>query len=243
MKKALERWQLEQLRAVDPAFPSGTVEECEAPDFLIHTHRGVLGIEVTGLYPAGSDLRRAEGEWEQLIQAARALYEAAGHPPVRVGVWWEVGDSRTAGTRESRAQALADTVAALCPTPGGSRHVEYSGQGGVALPRGVESLRVDRRSIPPESFWFFGQGGVVPVWSPRDLQAAIDAKEAKLGTYLTRCDEAWLLLLANHSYASSWGEHSPASRDHVYTCAFSRVVVHRMLPTELVELRLRPPSV
>jgi hypothetical protein len=124
---------------------------------------------------------------------------------------------------------------------GAETHIKWSGQGGIELPAGVTRLRVRRASGPSEAFWSFGQGGVVPSWTPEFLQEQIAQKDRKLDAYRHRCDRAWLILLAEHDYASSWGEHSDESRQHVYATRFERVVVYRTMSAEVTELRVRDP--
>ena len=89
-----------------------------------------------------------------------------------------------------------------------------------------------------EAFWDFEQGGVVPSWSPSFIQAAIDKKEQLYDGYLERCDRAWLVLLAEHDFASSWGEHTDSSRANVYVTRFEHVLVFRTLSGQVTELQV-----
>jgi hypothetical protein len=245
IKKALERQRVTELRALYPPFPHGALEDDEPPDFILRTDAGVIGIEVTGLYTAGGEVARAtEGAWAGLLDGARKRYAAAGLPPVQVIAYWNARAPTTRRVTAALRNALATTVGRMVSASSGGfdTHIEYSGQRGVQLPEGIERLRVRRVHDAADGFWSFGQGGVVPVWSPDFLQGAIDRKDRLLDSYRQKCDRAWLILLADHSYASSWGEHSDASRQHVYATRFERVIVYRAMAAEVTELRLRAPA-
>ena len=242
MKKSIERIRVAELRSLCRDFPPEPLEDSESPDFLIRTAEGVLGLEVSGLYPSGGEgARQAEGAWTTLLQRVGNEYSTLDLRPVQVIVYWVVAPPSDKQARQALEQVLLRTVCLIVTRGERGAHVEYSGHGGIPLPPFIERLRVRLVDSDTESFWSFGQGGVVPVFSSKELQGAIEAKDALIDSYRRKCDRVWLVLLANHSYMSSWGEHSEVSLGHVYTTRFERVIVYRTLPAEVVTLRTRPP--
>ena len=238
-KKEIERSRLIQLRSVYPRFPEGEIENHERPDFRVHG-RDILGIEVTGLHSdAGIADRRAEGAWRRIIDDARAEYERANLPPCEVVIEWHGQPGRPRDGGISIDQSIAATVKELVARVGDQDiRIEYSGHRGIPLPKGVECIDVRRVDDWAQAFWDFKQGGVVPSWSPSFIQAAIDKKEQLYNRYRQKCDRVWLVLLAEHDYASSWGEHTDSSRAHVYITRFERVLVFRTLAADVSELRV-----
>ena len=238
-KKEIERARLMQLRSIYARFPEGEIEDHERPDFLLRG-RDVLGIEVTGLHSdSGIADRRSEGAWRRAIDDARAEYERGNRPPCEVIVEWHGQPSPSRDGGVSVSQSIAATVKEIIAAIGDREvRIEYSGHRGIPLPKHVESIDVRRVDHLAEAVWDFKQGGVVPTWSPSFIQAAIDKKEQIYDRYREKCDRVWLVLLAEHDYASSWGEHTDSSRTYVYNTRFERVLVFRTLSADVSELRV-----
>jgi hypothetical protein len=238
-KKEIERARLMQLRSIYARFPEGDIVDHEGPDFLIRG-RDVLGIEVTGLHSDGGIAdRRAEGAWRSVIDEARAEYERDNLPPCQVIIEWQGQPIRSRRGGPPTSRSIAATVKQIiAATRDTEVHIEYSGHGGIQLPQGVEGMDVRRVHDRAEALWDFRQGGLVPSWSPSFIQAAIDKKEQLYDEYREKCDRAWLVLLAEHDFASSWGEHTHSSRTNVYVTRFERVLVFRTLSGDVSELQV-----
>jgi hypothetical protein len=58
-----------------------------------------------------------------------------------------------------------------------------------------------------------------------ELQAVVDHKETKIERYLQRCDEAWLLIVADGGHVSSSLELPPDSGSKLNT-TFTRVLLY-----------------
>jgi hypothetical protein len=244
LKKRIERARLMHLRSVYAQFPEGEIEDHEQPDFRVHG-RDVLGIEVTGLHTdSGIAGRPAEGAWRRVIDDARAEYERRNLPPCQVVIEWhgQPSQSRDAGTPISQS-LLATVEEIIAATRDRQVRIEYSGHRGIALPKGVECIDVQRVDDWAEALWDFAQGGLVPAWSPSFIQAAIDKKEQLYDRYREKCDRAWLVLLAEHDYASSWGELTDSSRGYIYITRFERVIVFRTLSGYASELQVTPVEI
>jgi hypothetical protein len=239
-KKEVERARLMQLRAIYAPFPEGEIEHHERPDFLLRG-RDILGIEVTGLHSdRGIADRRAEGAWRRAIDDARAEYERDNNLlPCQVIIEWHGPPTRSREGGTPTGRFIAATVKQIiAATRDREVHIEYSGHRGIQLPNGVEAMDVQRVHDWAEAFWDFKQGGVVPTWSPSFIQAAINKKEQLFDRYREKCDRVWLVLLAEHDYASSWGEHTDSSRANVYVTRFEHVLVFRTLSGQVTELQV-----
>src|SRR5437867_4204710 len=91
-KKQIERLYLDRFRALWPAFPAGRVEETEEPDFLLHTEKAIIGIELTELHQEaaqGIQARQAgEAMRHRAVAAAQERFIVAGLPPAMVSVFF-----------------------------------------------------------------------------------------------------------------------------------------------------------
>jgi hypothetical protein len=66
-------------------FPPGKLIDSEAPDFLVATPEGVIGIEVTKIHHA-NERRQQEAECQSRVDAACRLYESESTIPLEVKV-------------------------------------------------------------------------------------------------------------------------------------------------------------
>jgi hypothetical protein len=90
LKKALKKeTELRHLRRFQQnllAFPDGMVCVGEAPDFLVNTGHGYIGIEHTQWFresnnPGGSRMRARESTQDKVLRLASSGYESRGYPP------------------------------------------------------------------------------------------------------------------------------------------------------------------
>ena len=94
-KKVQERAMLGRFRAACSDFPPGSVEDSEAPDFLVRSGDHTFGIElvdyVAGQAEQGSTELMQEKLRAQVVSAAQKRYEALGGPYTKVSVYWRLG--------------------------------------------------------------------------------------------------------------------------------------------------------
>ncbi len=87
-KKARERYYLNRLAETCPDFPSGAIEPCESPDFLIRGRDRTLGIELEGYVreqgSKGSPLREKEEFEARVAYKAGLLYQSHSSIPLNV---------------------------------------------------------------------------------------------------------------------------------------------------------------
>ena len=93
LKKHTEYSHLRRFQQNFLAFPDGMVCVREAPDFLVNTGNGYIGIEHTQWFresnnPSGSRMRAKESTEDKVLRLASSGYESRGLPPVWVNVLW-----------------------------------------------------------------------------------------------------------------------------------------------------------
>ncbi|MCE4539644.1 hypothetical protein LXT12_20540 [Pelomonas sp. P7] len=244
-KKDLERHYLDRVKAMLPGFPGGTLLPHEEPDFLVDLGGRVLGIEITELHrdPDGQllPLQAREARRDDVIDAAKALHDRAGHPPVDCQV--HLKDVTMHRDRvQPLAAAIAEIVAANIPTDGELvRFVEPTWRTVAGFPAEVDYVRVARYDGLTESFF----GGAGHTWlqplALSDVQRALDAKEGNFDAYRRSCDEAWLVIAIDGHRMSTWFDDPDQVRAAVFKTRFARVLVLRNLNGTLLELKTAWP--
>src|ERR1051326_5734548 len=114
--KAEERRFVDAFQSAFPNLPQGALladSQQERPDVILKTAQGRIGIEVTRIL--NPEIRRNESECDQMIHAARKLYEERNLPHLHVGVHVTGEKVFTRSNRQQFASALADIVAANIP--------------------------------------------------------------------------------------------------------------------------------
>ncbi len=202
-RKDLERFYLECCRAWQPGFPRGPVQALESPDFLVYGSDGITGVEVTEWHAdhsrLGSRLRRDVEIRLRLVEQAEDLYYDAD------GAWARVDVFFAATPPHAESERMAHRLAATITQWVGQ--VPPAGRGEVPRPafhrglgRFIKRIRIARRE----------RANRLSVWKAPSLgdptaaiQAAVRHKETKLPLYRSRCDRAWLLVVASTSLASA----------------------------------------
>jgi hypothetical protein len=193
LKKQSEVSHLLRFRQELPAFPDGMVCVGEAPDFLVNTGHGCVGIEYTQWFresasPGGSRMRARESKEDKVLRLALSRYEGRGLPPVWVNVLWSIRDLPTSRVPEL-AIALADLVEVYLPEQDGEVAIKHTHPAWRSLPWEVSYLSIRRKKILSKNLWVPTRGAFIPTLAPLDLQKRIRKKEGKVTSYRQKCSQ------------------------------------------------------
>lgn len=181
-KKELEAHYLEEARRASAIFPPGRLEPHENPDFLLHTDRGKIGIEVTEL--CRQEPRAEAGRLAKVPEKAKAIYECRPDAqPVDVNVWfWRAEAVSFAELKNS----LADFVYANRVNVGKGYYKD--------LPPGFNHIGIWKPQVP-EGLWHAGRAFDTVV-APRELlENRIAGKNLRVADYRVSAPEVWLLII------------------------------------------------
>ena len=209
-KKALERQFLAKAAALYPNFPPGSIIDAERPDFLTSSDSRITGIEVVnyvrGQHSGGSDHRRNEVLWQQITDEARRKFESNNPDPLMVHFSWYSNRY----PRKAEVPAIAANVAEVV-----ERHVpktifartQISGDDFIhtLAHTYLDSIHVTKVRNARQTIWAPIGAGFISVSAP-ELQGISTSKGYKVRQYLQKCDEVWLLIVADGRYTSSTGE-------------------------------------
>jgi hypothetical protein len=216
MDKDEERRHLEMLRAALPDFPNGPVDgEGENPDFVIHVGPWKIGVELTRLFHHGAATVGRESDQANVVSRAQAIAAANDCPPLQVFIQFRpdcpIGKKRV----QSLAEELAREVEANTPTVG-ERALPSR------LPEEVLQINIARPRPTFTSVWQPSRVGIVPYDFRKGLQQVLDTKTHRLSSYLKRCDECWLLVVAPSTSPSAFVEIDGPTRESTFAFAFAR---------------------
>ena len=194
--KEEERYYAETLASVVPELAAARLKESEAPDFLIETASGIIGVEVTQFDdPPSQGMPRAmeqAGLRDWIVSQARTLYGSAGGAPLHVSVLFAEYPPLTKQRSRTLAQELAEFL-----TSSSGNFLSYSQSrflDHVTSEHFPEIASISAVRVPDESYssWSTGAGGWVRHASAVEVQRIVSRKEARLPTYRLRCTHAWL---------------------------------------------------
>lgn len=245
--KEEERYYVETLAAVVPELAATELKESEAPDFLIETPSGIIGVEVTEFDdPPTPGMPRAmeqAGLRDWIVSQARTLYANAGGAPLHVSVLFTEYPPLTKQRSRTLAQELAQFLI------GSSRaFISYSQSrflDDVTSEHFPEIASISAVRVPDESYssWSTGAGGWVRHASAVEVQRIVSKKEARLPTYRLKCTYAWLLI-AFDLYAAGDAIHAPTEPvDFAVRTDFDRVFSLNVVTRRVSEIPRESSSV
>ena len=183
-QKRVETHYIEEARRASSIFPHGELASHEEPDFLLHTDRGIIGIEVTEL--CREEPRAAGGKLAKVPNTAQNFYnKLANAEPVFVSV----GFSAQAGN--VRFNELTNSLVEFV-----HRNQNNKGSGFTKdLPEGFCHIGIFAPLEPLERCWH-GARGFDTVVAPKELlESCIAKKNKRLPVYRVPTSEVWLLIV------------------------------------------------
>jgi len=241
-KKDRERLFLKEVTSIFPYFPSGTITDSEQPDFLISTGDKVIGVElvdyVRGQNKGDSLYRRNEILWQRVADAARAVFESQHSEPLMVHFHWHSHRH----PRQSEVSAMANKAASVIENhiPVGlfdMIQIEHEQMGDGKLAYYAHSIHVTRTRNKEQVLWSFNNAGFISV-PASELQELIESKDTKVTEYLRKCDEVWLVIVADGSQISSNAELHQDVIDHDYSSDFTNILFYDRLHKNVFQLKV-----
>lgn len=212
-----------------PVTHSGTFGERApngAPDFLIRTANGTLGIEHREVLKPEGGRRQHERAHEQrtddVIAMAQELSNLWCLPLARVSVHFhsDVPDKRP--DRLALARGLVQLVHDRMPEDRGHVRLEYMDFQGRQM-RGVDVIFIHRDDrLTRSGHWVATRAGFVVSDCVDLFQEAIDDKAHNFPAYIRHCDKCWLLLVADSMKPSASIHPDERSLGHKYRSPFAR---------------------
>lgn len=106
------------------------------------------------------------------------------------------------------------------------------------FPKGVN--RIDFQVVdgnPKLELWGPAYAYMVPHLPALTVKQRVDTKEARLPKYLSKCDEAWLLMVLDTGVPSNHFDVDEELLETKFATSFSRLILFRVTHSEIFELR------
>ena len=237
-KKARERHFVQIFQDLHPSFPEGQIiagDRQERPDLLVVGPQFTIGIEVTSI--CHQKLKKEESENEQMVAAAREIYEALNLPNLQISVHFSSTPGFSRGNRARFARALAQLVAANIPLENCNAELENDWNAPESFPFEIHSIGIFRHKALSRNYWSVPSFGWVQENCANEIQARITEKEKRLVGYDPKCSEIWLLVVAENSSAAGAFDPSEITLSQQYTSSFDLVFFLDPSRRRLVQLK------
>lgn len=233
-QKKIERDLLLEFKRLYSEFPRGEIKDSEAPDFLVVTNEGVIGIEIAryfrgqkmGQGSGGSPIRQVETNEEEFLRVAQNIYEAKQLEPLIVDFHW-YGNKRI-GHKDVNllAEKAIQLIEVALPLKTSTYvSVEHEQLEATPLEEYLSSILLSRPAGLKSSRWL---NNGKSFWELREdeLQSLITSKEGKLDQYLQKCGMVWLLIVATGERTSSTVDFPDGKFTRVFKTKFSKVFLY-----------------
>jgi hypothetical protein len=207
MQKQRELYYLKKAQAVYPELPPGSPVPSESPDFLFRTDSRLLGIELTDyirrLENSSLTLRTIDSLHKMVAQHAKAKFESKHAISLWTALHWNDRfkfAKKDVGTIASQLTALIETD--IPPVAYGGTTFDWESHEDLPIFDAIHRVSVRRLRDSATGVWAAVEAGFTGA-GIADIQSVVDAKEPKIKSYLLRCDEVWLLIVADGTHISS----------------------------------------
>jgi hypothetical protein len=226
----------------------------DSPDLTIKLGSKVVGVEHTRIYRARDSMTGLEPhaqlrEQHRIVSYAWEAFRAFSTRKLWLVVHFDNETSYT--KRESRS--LGDSLAKIVHEE--TLHIPYQPDRiiwhdrerwryetcGRLFPKGVN--RLDFQIVdgnPKLELWGPAHAYMVPHLSALTVKERVENKETRLPKYLTKCDEAWLLMVLDTGVPSNHFDIDEELLETEYSTLFSKLLLFRATHSEIFELKTGP---
>jgi hypothetical protein len=222
----------------------------DPPDFVIKSGSFSAAVELTCVFvdsdrKSYSEAKKGSSDQSWVRREIQILLTKRGVQPMYVMVGFAHDRVRT----DRRALAIGITDLIVRHNPPGTNQVDVdwhaaanAGEFGKSWPEDLDHISMLRPAICVQ----MNVDGASAGWEREEcetlLQLTLEGKAVDLHRYSVRCDQNWLLMVAEGDDASSFIDPSEESRRAVYTSRFDRAFFYRHAFSMWFELTLSKPS-
>jgi hypothetical protein len=201
-KKNREFNHLINFKEVCPFFPDGLIEITEKPDFIVHTHDNLLGIEHTEIFQPGptdgTSLQAQDSLGQRVVSKAKRLYLKQYSQPLFVQICFNNKAMISKKSVDRLAKAVVHLLEITHIEPGEAITLRRTIENSKDFPNEIIMLHIYAQH-GKENRWVSSSAGWIPEVTPEYIQEKIDQKEKKLDYYKSKCAITWLLVVADNA--------------------------------------------
>lgn len=225
--------------SLEKDIPTGNWHRSEAPDYLLENVNTTIGLEITALIDSGLAAIRSAQDRAFVLARQKAIDQ--GLPVMEVHAKFRNEHSQVDAA--SAADELVEIVSSSLADLDDSRSHLLRGFHGRYYSTIMVNLGTrDGRKWLDAQRWHRLHMNWVRQNPIRDLQSAIDKKNAKLTDYLTKCQQCWLLVGVDEWTAAEAVFFSEQALEHEFRSGFERVYFLRNIEAKLARLKMMAKS-
>ncbi|KAA3617861.1 MAG: hypothetical protein D8M58_00055 [Calditrichaeota bacterium] len=199
----------------------------ECPDFIFKHNKVKVGIEVTRIFKnrkiEGRPLHALESERDSIVKIAMQSYtELEKFPALDVAVFFGSYPKLTKAQRYDLAKKLKDLIIQNLPGKDSTVRVNNNFEDLENFPEYFDSIRISNFSFLTKNYWQVPVAGFVQKNFIQELQDIINVKNTKLDSYKEKCEECWLLVVADSNFPSSFFDPDIETKNYKYKCNFEK---------------------
>jgi len=216
------------------------LKDDERPDFLIENGDKTLGIEVIqlleGSNSTGDKRVKIEGGWADVISELDRVWKTNGLPKVEVSLIFS-NETHVPGKKiESLVERIMKVVKENLPNEDEDKTFENDGTID-GFPEEITNLSILRCKGFKTSNWDYVDGSWGIILESKMIQRCIDKKEMKRSDYIEKCDEVWLLIVANGGKPSGLFNYEPWLFESKFESSFDAVFFFDTSTASFVSLK------
>lgn len=226
-KKIHERKHFDLFRKACYCIPDGVIEESDPLDFLIHSDQSILGIEHTEYFEKDKSgfafSKKDENLQDRVKNSLGPHCNQIGLLPTILGISWKPNKPLISSRVKPLIYEIGKLVSVNMPGEGKIVFLNSKNFKGNKFPSELIGLSI-YRSIKIDSTSVSATRGAweIPI-KIDELKNIITEKEKKLTLYRDKCDEVWLLIVAEGIAPSSIATLDSSVYNYYFDSQFDRI--------------------
>lgn len=215
----------------------------QRPDFIFHNGDQLIGIELTGMKNNKTNNEtKLKGTHRQIINRAQHTCSKQGIPPLCVEVLFNDCYYNYSNKGRAAVETLVETISSNlnkieAVTDGSSIELKPKGPfTGIISILAAPGKAWGKQWLSEHRWNLVEIGWVNRVGFESELQSVIDRKNNLIGNYLQKCNECWLLIVADRSKADQKYEFTEAMRYHCFKSRFHGTFFLEVAKSYCIEL-------
>ena len=239
-QKERERLFLAEIKKLKPNLISGNFMDSESPDFIIPQNDKKLGIEiieyVRGQNSGESALRRAEIVRQRIIDKANdKFYKTKDDPLWVLFSWYPRKHPRKTDVAKLALVAVSTIMKHIPNELFESIEIENKELAQTPLKEFVRKIRVTKVRNEKQALWSSIESGWISVQSD-EIQEIISSKSIKVEKYKEKCDEIWLIIVADGQHISSNVGLEHIKPNNQYSSEFDKIIFYDRFTQNIINL-------
>jgi hypothetical protein len=239
MNKELETIHVQGFKSSYRNFPEGELIPCEKPDFLIERDKGILGIEHKQIFKDaedhGSSLQAQESLRSKLIKQVKKKYVDLGGEPISVYFTFNFHETIDAKQLFKISENISKLLLPVDLEPNELKQIDLYNNESEYL-NVLNSILLHKRiGLNEPNFSPLSMGWTKEL-RPQRIINEIKSKEEKIDDYRKKCDEIWLLIVADDFTNASSVDLSNETLKYSYETDFVKLFFYWHFQKVFVEL-------